>query len=179
MRLRSSESVLRRGVRPPSDKNYFFFLFFWTLPWRWNHFKKTHCSRLFQVDERIAALLLEKKFFPSDSLQKIIDFFAEVFVKYLYMKSNFSHLEIEVIIDILRNNYTLDNTQFAAEIRLVLQQQKQVQAPKPIPQVNVDFNIILVKIFSFSSLLLLLFLSQLFLIVSFIMVWRWLFTAQL
>ena len=142
-------------------------------------FKKTHCSPLFQVDERIAALLLEKKFFPSDALQKIIDFFAEVFVKYLYMKSNFSHLEIEVIIDILRNNYTLDNTQFAAEIRLVLQQQKQVQAPKPTPQVNVDFNIILVEIFSFSSLLLLLFLSQLFLIVSFIMVWRWLFTAQL
>ena len=42
-------------------------------------------------------------------LQKIIDFFAEVFVKYLYMKQNFVHLSVENIINILRQNYTLDN----------------------------------------------------------------------
>ena len=62
-----------------------------------------------RVDVRIAALLKERETNSDAGLQKIIDFFAEVFVKYLYMKQNFVHLSVENIINILRQNYTLDN----------------------------------------------------------------------
>ena len=83
-----------------------------------------------KVDSRIAALLKEKELDYTPGLQMVIDFFAEVFVKYLYMKTNFGLLRADQIIDILRQNYGLDNTQFAAQIKthinqLVFTQQQQ------------------------------------------------------
>ena len=85
-----------------------------------------------KVDSRIAALLKEKELDHTPGLQMVIDFFAEVFVKYLYMKTNFGLLRADQIIDILRQNYGLDNTQFAAQIKthinqLVFTQQQQQQ----------------------------------------------------
>ena len=86
-----------------------------------------------KVDSRIAALLKEKELDYTPGLQMVIDFFAEVFVKYLYMKTNFGLLRADQIIDILRQNYGLDNTQFAAQIKthinqLVFTQQQQQRA---------------------------------------------------
>ena len=77
-----------------------------------------------RVDNRIAALLKEKEINSDPGLQRIIDFFAEVFVKYLYMKTNFAALKVEQIIDILRQFYALENTEFASQIRVVMQQQQ-------------------------------------------------------
>ena len=88
-----------------------------------------------RVDNRIAALLKEKEINSDPGLQRIIDFFAEVFVKYLYMKTNFTALKVEQIINILRQFYSLENTEFASQIRIVMQQQQsflqqqQPQAP--------------------------------------------------
>ena len=77
-----------------------------------------------KVDIRIAALLKEKENNNDPGLQRIIDFFAEVFVKYLYMKTNFTALTMEQIINILRQFYSLENTEFASQIRVVMQQQQ-------------------------------------------------------
>ena len=81
-----------------------------------------------KVDSRIAALLKEKELDHTPGLQMVIDFFAEVFVKYLYMKTNFGLLRADQIIDILRQNYGLDNTQFAAQIKTHINQQQQQRA---------------------------------------------------
>ena len=93
-----------------------------------------------KVDSRIAALLKEKEQDYTPGLQMVIDFFAEVFVKYLYMKTNFGLLRADQIIDILRQNYGLDNTQFAAQIKthinqLVFTQQQQQRAAAVVPAV--------------------------------------------
>ena len=93
-----------------------------------------------KVDSRIAALLKEKELDHTPGLQMVIDFFAEVFVKYLYMKTNFGLLRADQIIDILRQNYGLDNTQFAAQIKthinqLVFTQQQQRAAAGAVPAV--------------------------------------------
>ena len=93
-----------------------------------------------KVDSRIAALLKEKELDYTPGLQMVIDFFAEVFVKYLYMKTNFGLLRADQIIDILRQNYGLDNTQFAAQIKthinqLVFTQQQQQRAAAVVPAV--------------------------------------------
>ena len=92
-----------------------------------------------RVDNRIAALLKEKELNSDPGLQRIIDFFAEVFVKYLYMKTNFAALKVEQIINILRQFYSLENTEFASQIRVVMQQQqtllqKQQQTLQPQQQ---------------------------------------------
>ena len=94
-----------------------------------------------KVDSRIAALLKEKELDHTPGLQMVIDFFAEVFVKYLYMKTNFGLLRADQIIDILRQNYGLDNTQFAAQIKthinqlVFTQQQQQRAAAGAVPAV--------------------------------------------
>ena len=84
-----------------------------------------------RVDNRIAALLKEKEINSDPGLQRIIDFFAEVFVKYLYMKTNFAALKVEQIIDILRQFYSLENTEFASQIRIVMQQQQTFLQQQP------------------------------------------------
>ena len=80
-----------------------------------------------RVDNRIAALLKEKEINGDPGLQRIIDFFAEVFVKYLYMKTNFSNLSVDQIINTLRVSFSQENTEFAHSIKLVMQQQQQQQ----------------------------------------------------
>ena len=87
-----------------------------------------------RVDNRIAALLKEKEINSDPGLQRIIDFFAEVFVKYLYMKTNFAALKVEQIINILRQFYSLENTEFASQIRIVMQQQQTFLQQQQQPQ---------------------------------------------
>ena len=89
--------------------------------------KNKHRVRSLPFDLRISALLIEKEFNHTPQLQKTIDFFSEVFIKYLYMKSKYKILPDATIINILRTNYVLDNAQFANQIKDVLdnlQQQK-------------------------------------------------------
>jgi hypothetical protein len=94
------------------------------------------CSRD-GVDERIGALLKEKEASRErpEVIQKIITFFAEVrklnvcqikilfvqvFVKYLYLKSNFDHMPIERMVGVLRQHYTVANERFGQEIHQIL-----------------------------------------------------------
>ena len=86
-----------------------------------------------RVDNRIAALVKEKEVNRDPGLQRIIDFFAEVFVKYLYVKTKFAALKVEQIIDILRQFYSLENTEFASQIRIVMQQQQTFLQHQPQP----------------------------------------------
>ena len=99
-------------------------------------------SQTNRIDPRIAALLKEKELLDPNavqlrmSLQKIIDFFAEVFVKYLYMRTNWPNLMNAMILDILRQNSHLDNQSFAQQIsqHIVAKLSQPVPAPAlPLP----------------------------------------------
>merc|ERR1719427_1150771 len=101
-------------------------------------------SQTNRIDPRIAALLKEKELLDPNAvqdrmrLQKSIDFFAEVFVKYLYMKTNWPNLMNAMILDILRQNSHLDNQSFAQQISqhiaAKLSQPVPAPAPRPPPQ---------------------------------------------
>ena len=90
-----------------------------------------------RIDPRISALLLEKQI-TNDKTQteKINDFFAEVFVKYLYLKSNFNSLGIESIINIVSKNYKLDNIDFARGIKGQTSKAARVELPSSISTTN-------------------------------------------
>ena len=77
-----------------------------------------------KIDNRISALTKERKENTENpaTTKKIITFFAEVYVKYLYIRMNFQHLPVNKVLDILRAKYTLENNQFAEQIRIVIQQ---------------------------------------------------------
>ena len=57
---------------------------------------------------------------------RIIGFFVEVLVKYLNMKTNFAALKVEQIINNLHQFYSMENTEFASQIRIVVQQQQTI-----------------------------------------------------
>ena len=72
-----------------------------------------------KIDPRISALICEKERNANNPhIMKTNDFFAEVFVKYLYLTTNFKDLNIQSIINIVRANYKLDNIDFAKAVRV-------------------------------------------------------------
>merc|ERR1719447_1093519 len=82
-----------------------------TLVTKWRHQLQP------DMDPKISALLREREVGGSkpEVMQKIIVFFAEVFVKYLFIRSNFPDLSIDRLLDILRRFYSMDNTMFSNE----------------------------------------------------------------
>merc|ERR1719186_837790 len=87
--------------------------------------RKWNLPKNSNIDPRIQALLKEKEAVSEnpDTIQKIIAFFAEVFVKVLYITFNFPTLKMDNLIDILAKHYTLENQQFATQTHsLILQE---------------------------------------------------------
>ena len=70
-----------------------------------------------EMDPKISALLKEREVGGSkpEVMQKIIVFFAEVFVKFLFVRSNFHSVSMDRLVDVLRRFHTMDNTQFSEE----------------------------------------------------------------
>ena len=66
------------------------------------------------INIRVAALLEERKVNDDPGLQTIIDFFSGVYVKYVYIITNFRWLSENQMIDILRRHHSLDNNDFTA-----------------------------------------------------------------
>ena len=82
-----------------------------TLVTKWRHQLQP------EMDPKISALLKEREVGGSkpEVMQKIIVFFAEVFVKFLFIKSNFSTVSMDKLVDVLRRFHTEDNTKFSED----------------------------------------------------------------
>jgi len=82
-----------------------------TLVTKWRHQLQP------EMDPKISALLKEREAGGSkpEVMQKIIIFFAEVFVKFLFIKSNFPSVSMDRLVDVLRRFHTMDNTKFSDE----------------------------------------------------------------
>ena len=70
-----------------------------------------------EMDPKISALLKEREVGRSkpEVMQKIIVFFAEVFVKFLFIRSNFPSVSMDRLVDVLRRFHMMDNTKFSDE----------------------------------------------------------------
>ena len=82
-----------------------------TLVTKWRHQLQP------EMDSKISALLKERESGGSrpEVMQKIIVFFAEVFVKFLFIRSNFPAVSMDSLIDVLRRFHAMDNTKFSLE----------------------------------------------------------------
>jgi len=94
-----------------------------------NLVKKHKLPQTSRMDPRIAALLKEKEISTDKqqpTVQKVITFFAEVYVKYLYINQNFfSIMTPPKVMNILRQHFALDNAQFSSQIVLIIQQMQE------------------------------------------------------
>ena len=72
------------------------------------------------MDPRIFALMKEKEENKENpkTVLKMISFFSQVFVKYLYIKTHFLQLEAGTVLNILKENHSLNNQQFTQEMKL-------------------------------------------------------------
>ena len=81
-----------------------------TLVTKWRHQLQP------EMDPKISALLNEREAEGNkpEVMQKII-FFAEVFVKFLFIRSNFPAVSMERLVEVLRRFHAMDNTKFSNE----------------------------------------------------------------
>ena len=72
------------------------------------------------MDPRIFALMKEKEENKEnpETVLKMISFFSQVFVKYLYIKTHFLQIEAGTVMNILKGNHSLNNQQFTQEVKL-------------------------------------------------------------
>ena len=71
------------------------------------------------LDPKISALLKEKESGGSkpETIQKIVIFFAEVFLKFLFIRDNFPAVPMERVVGVLHRFHKMDNTKFSDECK--------------------------------------------------------------
>ena len=69
------------------------------------------------MNPEVAALLKEKDFAKPGVMHKIIVFFAEVFVKFLFTRSNFPAVPMDRVLDVLHSFHKMGNTEFSEECK--------------------------------------------------------------